>query len=625
MTMRMRTGMITALGASVVAWGVPVALLATSGVSTWSTGEMWGLCAVALGLDLAVWGLAWRSVMRPLRAGLDFAARVAAGDSEARWEQGGGECESIAGAVNALSERLADERGMYMSILHSLPYPLATMDLERRFTFVNEAGEKLFNMPFETIRGKPCSTWNAAVCDTPYCALECYLRGIKEVVFEQPGLGVFKASVVPVHDRRGKHMGYLDIVFDITEEHGNRERIASLHDAITESSREAREVASTQDAMFTDVRRHLEGTSALAAEQDADSSKTAADARVMVQSMEQMTTQVLEAAGNAQTAQQEADKGAGMVDKAVEAMRRMGVQTGDLAEDMRSLGDMATGITRVITLIEDIADQTNLLALNAAIEAARAGDAGRGFAVVADEVRGLAEKTMHATREVAETVAAIQAGVGKSGQATTRVVALADEATGLARQAGDILGGIVHTSRSTAERIGAVVAEAEHQSALGGDMERRMVTLSERARNVVANMDASLGQVGDLAELSRSLKAIIEAMQEERRISPRLRPAHPIEGGLALKTGTVSVFVRDISRTGACFQCASTLEEFRNAACDVSLQAADWGKARAAHVVWADGLLCGVRWDAPLPWTCEELQTIIGGVNAESASGDHTR
>ena len=59
--------------------------------------------------------------------------------------------------------------------------------------------------------------------------------------------------------------------------------------------------------------------------------------------------------------------------------------------------------------------------------AARAGDAGRGFAVVADEVRKLAEKTMGATREVGETIDAIQgaaqrnmASMGQALDAITR-------------------------------------------------------------------------------------------------------------------------------------------------------------------------------------------------------------
>ncbi|TDO95918.1 methyl-accepting chemotaxis protein [Marinomonas balearica] len=68
------------------------------------------------------------------------------------------------------------------------------------------------------------------------------------------------------------------------------------------------------------------------------------------------------------------------------------------------LDNTASGISQLVSNIQEISDQTNLLALNAAIEAARAGSAGRGFAVVADEVRNLAAKTHSASEKVESLV-----------------------------------------------------------------------------------------------------------------------------------------------------------------------------------------------------------------------------
>ena len=95
---------------------------------------------------------------------------------------------------------------------------------------------------------------------------------------------------------------------------------------------------------------------------------------------------------------------------AASQMAASGAEESDRANDrLLSLEDAANRIGSVVKLITAIAAQTNLLALNATIEAARAGEAGKGFAVVASEVKNLAAQTAHATEEIANHVARMQA------------------------------------------------------------------------------------------------------------------------------------------------------------------------------------------------------------------------
>lgn len=119
-------------------------------------------------------------------------------------------------------------------------------------------------------------------------------------------------------------------------------------------------------------------------------------------------------------------------------------------EAMDGIKNSSQEISKITSVIDDIAFQTNLLALNAGVEAARAGEAGRGFAVVATEVRALAQRSSDAARE-------INTLISSSGDQVKQGVDLVD-------RTGKALDAIVTSVSDISDRIATIATSAREQS-----------------------------------------------------------------------------------------------------------------------------------------------------------------
>ena len=227
------------------------------------------------------------------------------------------------------------------------------------------------------------------------------------------------------------------------------------------------------------------------------------------------SSRVREVSDNAETSRGQAVTGEKEVHGAVDSIETVKGTILHLKEAMAGLGEKARDIGQVMNVINEVADQTNLLALNAAIEAARAGEAGRGFAVVADEVRKLAEKTMAATREVAEVLSGIQRDAAHNIATVDQTVEGMSRTTDLTHQSDEALREIVALSDKTSEQIRSIAAASEQQAASSENISRSVTGVNRIAVENTAGMDHSAKAVRDLLEQTRLLGSLVRDLQDE--------------------------------------------------------------------------------------------------------------
>ncbi|MCO6381908.1 methyl-accepting chemotaxis protein [Oceanicola sp. 502str15] len=193
-----------------------------------------------------------------------------------------------------------------------------------------------------------------------------------------------------------------------------REAIAMVMENAGVIHREVGEIASSAD----DLSRRTERQATTLEETAAALDELTSSVRSASEGADRANTMVSEARGNA-------EQGGQVVSEAVAAMGQ--------------ISQSSDQISKIISVIEDIAFQTNLLALNAGVEAARAGEAGRGFAVVASEVRALAQRSSDAAREISGLISSsgdhVRRGVDLVGQTG---VALSEIVTSVTNIAGHV-------------------------------------------------------------------------------------------------------------------------------------------------------------------------------------------
>lgn len=246
-----------------------------------------------------------------------------------------------------------------------------------------------------------------------------------------------------------------------------------------------------------------------AVEQSEQSSTTASAVEEVNATVVEVARNASNVANSANLAKEQVLKGHKIVTETKEMMEKIAEAVSQSANTIKALGESSEQIGQIIQVIDDIADQTNLLALNAAIEAARAGEHGRGFAVVADEVRKLAEKTVKATKEIAEMIETIQKETGGAVQSMNEGVEQVEIGKNKAEEAAAALDDIKNSVESVSFEVSQIARATDEQSKATELMAQSIENISKVAAENSNLAKDSAQSVIHLTKLASELQSMI--------------------------------------------------------------------------------------------------------------------
>ena len=246
--------------------------------------------------------------------------------------------------------------------------------------------------------------------------------------------------------------------------------------------------------------------------------------------LDELTVSVRSAADGAEQANQ-------VVADARENAESSGIVVREAVEAMGEIQSSSSQISRIISVIDDIAFQTNLLALNAGVEAARAGEAGRGFAVVASEVRALAQRSSDAAREINDLISA-------SGQHVKRGVDLVG-------RAGEALGEIFESVTNISTHVSEIAISSNEQSTGLAEINTAVNQLDQVTQQNAAMFEettaASHALTREAETLSETMSRFQTGSQENNVVAASFQSSRDAESHRPILDASPSVQVSSVA------------------------------------------------------------------------------
>jgi methyl-accepting chemotaxis protein PixJ len=315
-----------------------------------------------------------------------------------------------------------------------------------------------------------------------------------------------------LNDVEGAAMGDLTVRAEVTA--GEIGTVADFFNSIVESLRQivtqVKQSTLQVNAALGDNEGAIQQLAEEALKQAEETTLTLRSVEEMTQSIQNAAQDAQQAAAVARTASNTAEASGAVMDLTVRNILTLRETIGETAKKVKRLGESSQQISRVVSLINQIALQTNLLAINAGIEAARAGEEGQGFAVIAEEVGELAARSATATREIEQIVDTIQRETNEVVQAMERGTAQVVEGTHLVenvKQSLEQIQQVSHEIDSLVKTISDVTISQVQTSQTISTLMEEVAQVAERSSSSSRQVSGSLRQT---VEIARELQQSVE-------------------------------------------------------------------------------------------------------------------
>jgi methyl-accepting chemotaxis protein len=149
------------------------------------------------------------------------AAKAEKFDTRADSARHSGDYKKVIEGFNRTLDIVVDQNGWYQSIIDAVPFPIHVIDNNMKWVLLNKAFEKLmvgrgYVRDRADAVGRPCCTANANICNTEKCGIAQLKRGVGESFFDWGDLRC-KQDTSNVIDIKGQHVGYVEVVTDLSE------------------------------------------------------------------------------------------------------------------------------------------------------------------------------------------------------------------------------------------------------------------------------------------------------------------------------------------------------------------------------------------------------------------------